>query len=224
MDETTQFAPPSIPLPPLPITTDTPTSNASTLWQERNARDHVVVAQAENEFGRLQQSLGTPKTPNKVASRGPDSADLEKGRDGDRQETFDLREYLTSSNDANSAAGIKHKHVGVTWEDLEVSGIGGEQNKVCNFIRHPRVFVSRSRFVFLRSTSRLMQVIYLVHFLHGFPLTLWADAITELITFPFVVLRNVLQPILPKRLLRPPPVRRIIRKWVSHVENIFFSF
>ena len=60
-----------------------------------------------------------------------------EGRDGDRQETFDLREYLTSSNDANAAAGIKHKHVGVTWEDLEVSGIGGDDNKVGYFIRCP---------------------------------------------------------------------------------------
>jgi len=120
--------------------TDTPTSNASTIWQERNIQDHVVVAQAENEFGRLQRSLSTPKTPNKVVPHTPDSADLEKGHDGDRQESFDLREYLTSSNDANSAAGIKHKHVGVTWEDLEVSGIGGEQNKVRHFMRHPPRF------------------------------------------------------------------------------------
>ena len=152
--------------------TDTPTSNTSTLWQEHNTQDRVVVAQAENEFGRLQRSLSTPKAPNKIVSSDPDSLDLEKGRDGDRQETFDLREYLTSSNDANSAAGIKHKHVGVTWEDLEVSGIGGEQNKVRNFIRHPRIFVSR--FVFIRSTSLLMQVKDLVHFLYGFLLTFWS--------------------------------------------------
>ena len=201
--------------------TDTPTSNTSTLWQEHNTQDRVVVAQAENEFGRLQRSLSTPKAPNKIVSSDPDSLDLEKGRDGDRQETFDLREYLTSSNDANSAAGIKHKHVGVTWEDLEVSGIGGEQNKVRNFIRHPRIFVSR--FVFIRSTSLLMQVKDLVHFLYGFLLTFWPDAITELVTFPFVVLRGVLQPILPTRLLKPPPVRKIIHKWVSRVRDIFLS-
>ena len=69
-----------------------------------------------------------------------------------------------------------------------------------------------------------MQVKNSGHFLHDFILTLWADAITELITFPFVVLRNVFQPILPKRLLRPPPVRKIIHKWVSHVEDTFLSF
>ncbi|KAI6015643.1 pleiotropic drug resistance ABC transporter [Pisolithus marmoratus] len=37
---------------------------------------------------------------------------------------FDLREYLTSSNDANQAAGIRHKHVGVTWEDWNAFGVG----------------------------------------------------------------------------------------------------
>jgi len=69
-----------------------------------------------------------------------------------------------------------------------------------------------------------MQVKDLGLFLHDFVLTFGADAITELITFPFVVLRNVLQPVLPKRLLKPPPVRRIIHRWVPHVENIFLSF
>jgi len=69
-----------------------------------------------------------------------------------------------------------------------------------------------------------MQVKDLVHFIHRFLLTFWADAITELITFPFVVLRGVLQPILPTRLLKPPPVRRIIHKWVSRVGDILLSF
>ena len=108
---------------------DTPTSITPTLQQGRDAQDHVVVAQAENDFDRVQRSLSTPKAANKV-SHDSSSIDLEEGRDGDRQGAFDLREYLTSSNDARSAAGIRHKHVGVTWEDLGVSGIGGEENKV----------------------------------------------------------------------------------------------
>jgi hypothetical protein len=125
--------------------TDTLKSGTSTLWQEYDVQDHVVVAQAENDFGRVQESLNTPKVHNKVAPHDPDAINLERGRDGDRQETFDLREYLISSNDENSAVGIKHKHVGVTWEDLEVSGIGGEESKVRHFMRHPPAF-SFSRF------------------------------------------------------------------------------
>lgn len=112
--------------------TDTPVSTSSTLWQNHDPQDRVVVAQAEDDFNQVQQSLRTPKASDKDAHRDSSTIDLEKGHDGSQQETFDLREYLTSSNDANSAAGIKHKHVGVTWEDLEVSGIGGEENKVCN--------------------------------------------------------------------------------------------
>ena len=143
--------------------TDTPTSNTSTLWQDR-----LVVAQAENDFGQVQQSLNTPKVPNKVVSHDSDSIDLEKGHDGDRQETFDLREYLTSSNDANSAAGIKHKHVGVTWEDLEVSGIGGEENKVRHFMIEASPTFSVSPFVIVRFTSQHTQVKYFVHFFAAF--------------------------------------------------------
>lgn len=119
--------------------TDTPISNTSTVWQNDDNQGHIVIAQAEADFSQAQQSLHSPKTSDKVAYRDSSSIDLEKGHDGSRQEAFDLREYLTSSNDANSAAGIKHKHVGVTWEDLEVLGIGGEGDKVCHLIRFPRV-------------------------------------------------------------------------------------
>jgi len=45
--------------------------------------------------------------------------DVEKGP-LNSHEPFNLRDYLTSSNEANKAAGIPPKHVGVTWEDLQV--------------------------------------------------------------------------------------------------------
>jgi hypothetical protein len=115
---------------------ETLTPNTLTLWQEHDARGHVVVAQAEVDFGQVQQSLKASKVANDAVSDDSASVDLERGLGGDRQERFNLREYLTSSNDANSAAGIKHKHVGVTWEDLEVSGIGGEENKVRHFMSY----------------------------------------------------------------------------------------
>ena len=146
-------------LPPASSMTDTPTSNTSTLYHDRDIRDRVVVAQAETDFGQIQQSLATPKVSADVTFRDSSPVDLEKGNDEDRQEMFNLREYLTSSNDANAAAGIKHKHVGVTWEDLEVSGIGGGDNKVRRcaecFLRslshHPRspdvrIYICRSVF------------------------------------------------------------------------------
>ena len=122
---------------------DTPTSNTSTLCFEGDLRGHTAVAQAENDFDQLQRSLNnTQKIDDKASFREPDSIDLEKGRSDDRQGAFDLRDYLTSSNDANSAAGIKPKHVGVTWEDLEVSGIGGDENKVGCCVECPIRFPS----------------------------------------------------------------------------------
>jgi len=121
--------------------TDTPASDTATLASlydehRRTIRNQVDIHQAQVDFIQLQRQLTfhgysdrseastpQPETPKK---------DLEKasGDDVDAEKRFDLREYLTSSNDANQAAGIKHKHVGITWEDLQVTGIGGEDNKV----------------------------------------------------------------------------------------------
>lgn len=47
------------------------------------------------------------------------SEDVEKGP-LDNYGPFDLRYSLTLSNEVNKAAGIHPKHVGVTWEDLQV--------------------------------------------------------------------------------------------------------
>ena len=181
----------------------TPASDSPTL------QGHVVVAQAEDDFSRVQQSLHTPKVVDKVPHQDSGSTDLEKGHVEDRQETFDLREYLTSSNDANSAAGIKHKHVGVTWEDLEVLGIGGDGNKVFWSISFPHVLLLISCCQQIYVSTYAGEIIRLLWRLF---LTPWVDAVAELVTFPFVVLRNLLQPVLPSRLLQPPPVRRIIHR------------
>jgi ATP-binding cassette, subfamily G (WHITE), member 2, SNQ2 len=96
----------------------------------------VNVDQAKTEFHELSRQL-TQGTVTGDNERGIQSAptcasvDLEKGHDtSDSEQPFDLREYLTSSNDANEAAGIKHKHVGVIWEDLHVDVIGGSNFKV----------------------------------------------------------------------------------------------
>lgn len=90
------------------------------------------VAQAESIFDELSQRLAkSSKIVHKTdcpESPIENDEDLEKGTDAN--DRFDLREYLTSSNDANERAGIKHKHVGVTWEDLQVDVIGGAESKV----------------------------------------------------------------------------------------------
>ncbi|TFL02988.1 pleiotropic drug resistance ABC transporter [Pterulicium gracile] len=103
----------------------------------------VDVAFAEKEFKELERKLsqrpaatqgsGSDSDNNekqdwsanvRTAAASAEGEDLEKG-----DERFDLREYLTASNDENQSAGIKHKHVGVTWEDLQVNVTGGTDNK-----------------------------------------------------------------------------------------------
>ncbi|KDQ63067.1 hypothetical protein JAAARDRAFT_119769 [Jaapia argillacea MUCL 33604] len=84
---------------------------------------HVDVSGAEAVFDQLSRQLSRASF---VAPK-LGSEDVEKGR-GDA--AFDLREYLTSSNDAHQRAGIRHKHVGITWEDLQVEVMGGIDHKV----------------------------------------------------------------------------------------------
>src|SRR5271154_6338452 len=83
----------------------------------------VDVSVAKESFGRLSRQLSHLS---QQAER-ENSSDVEKGHE---QEPFDLREYLTSSNGAYAAAGIKHKHVGVTWDDLQVDIVDDLNSKV----------------------------------------------------------------------------------------------
>jgi ATP-binding cassette subfamily G (WHITE) protein 2 (SNQ2) len=81
--------------------------------EKREPSPHVDVQQAVDEFNRLSRQLslqshvesGRPDTARTVVSQ----QDLEKGEVKDQSTQFNLRDYLTSSNDANQAAGIRHK-------------------------------------------------------------------------------------------------------------------
>ena len=55
--------------------------------------------------------------------------DVEKGPPND-DGPFNLRNYLTSSYEANKAVGIQPKHVGVIWENLHVVVGGRKDHKV----------------------------------------------------------------------------------------------
>ncbi|KAI8981169.1 ABC-2 type transporter-domain-containing protein [Trametes punicea] len=92
---------------------------------------HVDVADAEAQFNELQRvlSIRSQQAGSDSTDRPSTEPDLEAGEK--RQEAgFDLRAYLTSSNDANERAGLAHKHVGVTWEDLQVDVVGGFGHKL----------------------------------------------------------------------------------------------
>jgi ATP-binding cassette, subfamily G (WHITE), member 2, SNQ2 len=90
----------------------------------RDADHHVDVAEAEATFNELSRQLSRQSRKQSTirGSTSDDGKNIPKDVEkAEPEERFDLREYLTSSNDANQQAGIQHKHVGVVWEDLQVS-------------------------------------------------------------------------------------------------------
>lgn len=91
---------------------------------------HVDIANAQAHFNELERvlSIRSLQGASEPTDRSSTERDPEKGEK--REEGFDLRAYLTSSNDAHEKAGLAHKHVGVTWENLQVDGIGGAGHKV----------------------------------------------------------------------------------------------
>ena len=113
---------------------DTP-GDDRTLRQDEVDSHHVDVQEAEELFNELSRALSRRSNPDneKVNANASTYSASDQGKDlekGGQEERFDLREYLQSSNDANQSAGIKHKHVGVSWEDLEVQVFGSEDTKV----------------------------------------------------------------------------------------------
>lgn len=88
------------------------------------SKSGVNIDEAKREFSQLERQLSRSS----LTSHSKPGKDVEKAEQAD---PFDLREYLSTTNDANSRAGVKHKHVGVTWQDLEVKVIGGVDFKVC---------------------------------------------------------------------------------------------
>lgn len=112
---------------------DTP-GDERTLRADEVDGHHVNIQEAEQMFNELSRALSRRSNPDGEKSGARVSSysagDVEKGGLGDEEDRFDLREYLQSSNDAHQSAGIKHKHVGITWEDLEVRVFGGEDDKV----------------------------------------------------------------------------------------------
>lgn len=133
----------------------TPTLLGTEEFEHVTQHDAVDVNEAEREFNNLARELSRPSHQSRSRSRSQvglkqrwrrrkrfdndNDRDVEKFGDRDDvdddlpadDEPFDLRMYLSSSNDKHQAAGIKHKHVGVTWEDLQVDVFGGMDHKVC---------------------------------------------------------------------------------------------
>lgn len=107
----------------------------------------VNVERAEAEFAELCKELShASHASQKLAkiqswqSKGGATADVEKADECDSSiEPFDLESTLRGTKAEEEAAGIKAKRIGVYWDRLTVSGIGGVKNYVKTF---PMAFVS----------------------------------------------------------------------------------
>jgi ATP-binding cassette subfamily G (WHITE) protein 2 (SNQ2) len=101
----------------------------------------IAVQRAEAEFAQLSKELSRTSEISRRMSRvqshrshkNQTTTDIEKGVDGSSvssEEPFDLEKTLRGNRDEEEAAGIKSKRIGVVWDGLTVSGIGGVKNYV----------------------------------------------------------------------------------------------
>jgi hypothetical protein len=112
--------------------TDTPTtttslSSTSTVVNDSNPHVESALpssAEAQSAFDKLGQILSRQSALHLTETRGKEpnrTIDVEKQKDYE----FDLKDYLRNDQGAREAHGIKRKALGVLWEGLTVSGVGG---------------------------------------------------------------------------------------------------
>ncbi|KAI0804598.1 ABC-2 type transporter-domain-containing protein [Irpex lacteus] len=135
--------------------------------------EHIDVARSQEIFHELERELSTRSEGdgNRLGYTGVGHGhDLEKSCDDEGR--FNLRDFLQSSNNANQSAGIKHKHVGVTWNDLEVEVVGGADFKIyigtfgaeiINFFLFPILYVWRFILTILRVKSAQLPTRTILH-------------------------------------------------------------
>jgi ATP-binding cassette subfamily G (WHITE) protein 2 (SNQ2) len=101
----------------------------------------VNISRAEAEFAQLNKELSRTsnisrklsRTQSRQSHKNQTIADVEKGQDESEtssDEPFDLESVLRGNRNEEEAAGIKSKRIGVVWDGLTVSGIGGVKNYV----------------------------------------------------------------------------------------------
>lgn len=103
-----------------------------------NVEGGVNIERAEAEFAELSKELSRTSqlsrriTRTQSRQKGDAIPDVEKApeSEGSDDEPFDLEVVLRGNKSEEEAAGIKSKHIGVVWDNLTVSGIGGVKNYV----------------------------------------------------------------------------------------------
>lgn len=112
----------------------------------------VSIIEAKTAFAELERRLSIITRNSEHGS----IVDPEKGE----PDHFDLREYMQSTNDANTANGISHKHVGVSWNGLSVVVAGFESQKVRHVYSccEPRSLTADRRHYFRQSSPAVLFV------------------------------------------------------------------
>ncbi|KAL9046562.1 MAG: hypothetical protein Q9214_000633, partial [Letrouitia sp. 1 TL-2023] len=108
------------------------------------AMSGVSVEQAEKDWRSFSMQFSDMSALSRTQCNGSGlkEADLERHGSSSSGETkaepFNLEEILRAGRNADDAAGIKPKHIGVMWENLTVRGVGGVKNIVKTF---PQSFI-----------------------------------------------------------------------------------
>ena len=101
----------------------------------------VDVEQAQRDFHELSQQFSRHSRLSRTHSKASNvkNQDVEKTASTESSEdNWDLEDTLRGAKEADFAAGIKSKYIGVIWENLTVRGFGGMKNIVKVF---PDAFV-----------------------------------------------------------------------------------
>ncbi|KDN40294.1 hypothetical protein RSAG8_08204, partial [Rhizoctonia solani AG-8 WAC10335] len=104
-------------------------------------RAGINVQDAEQQFNELARRLTRQGTRHGEKGGGMDNIES--------QEKFDLLEYLRSTSGQRNEAGFAHKHVGVTFQDLRVDGVGGVKIYVRTFPDAVKEFILSPLFIAL---------------------------------------------------------------------------
>ena len=101
----------------------------------------VNVKRAEADFKELSRELSNFSHQQRQISRTTSrkEIDVEKTTSSQSEDAFNLEEALRGNREADMQSGIKMKQIGVLWENLTVSGMGGIRHIVKTF---PESFVS----------------------------------------------------------------------------------
>ena len=99
-----------------------------------NGKRLSLIQTTRTEFHVLSRRLATHSSQGRGTelvlsnSNLKDDKDVEKG-------PFNLQDCLTSFNEANKIVGTRSKHIGVTWEDLQIVVSRDKDHKVKSLSR-----------------------------------------------------------------------------------------